>query len=291
MYYTKDAEGAKYPDNALPAGDAIPPGETYTYIWPIPARAGTVTLSSLQERWIHCCDMYNRASFISAVLQSPVPSVDLLLTCPRPRTRRPKQQTLVSPLPVDPSFACQVSDDVRLYHGHVDEVIATNVALMGCLVVTSKGMAFPDGKPKDVDREIFLVANIFNENVSPFLDLNMETHLTTDQDFEELKEDEDFQESNLLHALNGYVYNNVPGLFMDQGDRVRWYIGGLGTDVDLHTFKWHGASVADHGVRESSVRIIASETTEVDMIADRVGQWIIHCTESAAPPFNSRSKN
>src|SRR3990167_2391369 len=40
VFYSKEAEGAKYPDNALDAGDYIATGQTYTYSWPVPARAG-----------------------------------------------------------------------------------------------------------------------------------------------------------------------------------------------------------------------------------------------------------
>ena len=27
---------------------------------------------------------------------------------------------------------------------------------------------------------------------------------------------------------------------MRQGERVRWYVMGMGTEVDLHTPHWHG---------------------------------------------------
>lgn len=126
------------------------------------------------------------------------------------------------------------------------------------------------------------MANIFNENLSPYLEINIEERLSSDVDFEALLEDEDFEESNLMHALNGYLYDNLPGLAMDQGDHVRWYIGGLGTEVDLHTFSWHGTTVTNHGERSSTVPIIVSETNELDMIADRVGNWMVHC-ESPLP--------
>lgn len=38
-----------------------------------------------------------------------------------------------------------------------------------------------------------------------------------------------------MHGINGYVFGNLPGLDMTAGQRVRWYLMGMGSEVDLHT--------------------------------------------------------
>jgi manganese oxidase len=43
LFYTKESEGALYSDGAPPEakkGDAVPPGQSYTYTWTVPERAG-----------------------------------------------------------------------------------------------------------------------------------------------------------------------------------------------------------------------------------------------------------
>jgi FtsP/CotA-like multicopper oxidase with cupredoxin domain len=43
VFYSKDSEGATYQDNTSgkdKADDAVAPGATYTYVWPVPERAG-----------------------------------------------------------------------------------------------------------------------------------------------------------------------------------------------------------------------------------------------------------
>ena len=35
---------------------------------------------------------------------------------------------------------------------------------------------------------------------------------------------------------------------MNEGERVRWYLIGLGSESDLHTPHWHGQRVIDLGV-------------------------------------------
>ena len=59
-----------------------------------------------------------------------------------------------------------------MYHSHTDEVADTYAGLMGPIEVTARGLARKDGSPKDVDREIFTLFSVMNENSSPFLDAN-----------------------------------------------------------------------------------------------------------------------
>lgn len=39
------------------------------------------------------------------------------------------------------------------------------------------------------------------------------------------------------------MYANLNGLNMEVGDKVYWYLMGMGNDVDIHTAHWHGHSV------------------------------------------------
>lgn len=39
------------------------------------------------------------------------------------------------------------------------------------------------------------------------------------------------------------MYGNLMGLNMEVGDKVYWYLMGMGNDVDIHTTHWHGHSV------------------------------------------------
>ena len=53
-------------------------------------------------------------------------------------------------------------------------------------------------------------------------------------------DNEDFQESNKMRSINGYVFGNLPGLDMCLGDRVAWHVFSMGTETDLHTLYYHG---------------------------------------------------
>jgi FtsP/CotA-like multicopper oxidase with cupredoxin domain len=90
-------------------------------------------------------------------------------------------------------------------------------------------------------------------------------------------EDEGFIESNLMHAINGYVYGNLPGLTMDPGENVRWYMMAMGTEVDLHTPHWHGNTAVAGGMRTDVVNLLPASMMIGDMQPDARGKWLYHC--------------
>jgi FtsP/CotA-like multicopper oxidase with cupredoxin domain len=112
--YKKDSEGADYGDGTSgkdKEDGAVPPGETHTYIWEIPERAG--------------------------------------------------------PGPNDPSSI------FWLYHSHADELRDVASGLFGGIVVTRRGDALPDGRPRGIDREFVTIFIAIDENQSWYLDDNL----------------------------------------------------------------------------------------------------------------------
>jgi len=161
-----------------------------------------------------------------------------------------------------------------MYHSHTDEVSDTYAGLMGPMEITRRGMARPDGSPKDVDREVFALFSVMNENASPYLEHNL--HTFAQPPFPH-PEDEDFEESNLMHSINGYVFGNQPMITMHKGERVRWYVMSMGTEVDLHTPHWHGNTVTVNGMRMDVVSLLPATMVVADMVPDDVGTWLFHC--------------
>jgi FtsP/CotA-like multicopper oxidase with cupredoxin domain len=193
--YDPADEGAVY-DPPRGGGDAVPPGDTYTYTW----------------------------------------------------FARPES----GPLPGEPS------SKVWLYHSHVEADQDIYRGLVGTIVITSPEHARADATPDDVDRELTTFWMVFNENTP------------------ETPEEE--QEANLKHAINGKFFGNLPGLTMGVGERVRWYVVALGTEVDIHTPHWHGAVVKLEGRTYTDVVELAPASMKVaDMVADNPGTWLLHC--------------
>jgi FtsP/CotA-like multicopper oxidase with cupredoxin domain len=172
------------------------------------------------------------------------------------------------PGPMDGSSA------VWMYHSHADETADVYAGLSGFLVVTARGKARADGSPADVDREVFSLFEVDDENASPLLAANIRRFAGRPAPD---PADPDFVESNLMHAINGYVYGNGPVVQLRVGERVRWYLMGMGTEVDLHTPHWHGNTVTINGMRTDVASLLPATMATAEMTPDAPGVWQFHC--------------
>ena len=170
-----------------------------------------------------------------------------------------------APGPADPSSI------VWLYHSHVDSVTEVYDGLIGTIVVTKKGMARADNdpRPKDVDVSFTTLFMVFDEN-------GREKVLAPGKKRRKLKPEEE-AEGNLKHAINGYIFANMPALEIKKGQRVRWHLVAMGSEVDLHTAHWHGQTVLEHGRRTDVVELLPASMKTVDMDAVNPGHWMYHC--------------
>ena len=64
---------------------------------------------------------------------------------------------------------------------------------------------------------------------------------------------------------------------MNRGERVRWYLMDLGTEVDLHTPHWHGNTGLMMGMRTDMAELLPGSMKIFDMIPDDPGTWLYHC--------------
>lgn len=185
------------------------------------------------------------------------------------------------PGPDDPSSV------VWLYHSHGGRDIESG--LIGAIIITRRGMAGPNGKPKDVDREFVSLFMFFDENTSWYIDHNIQTYtgdpkgvkrlefIPADNDGTFSQTGTGFAAANFKATINGYIYANMPLLTMKKGERVRWYLLSLGEGVNFHTPHWHGNVVMDHGKRTDVVTLMPAQMNTVDMVPDDPGIWLYHC--------------
>ncbi|MBM3485578.1 MAG: hypothetical protein FJX67_02935 [Alphaproteobacteria bacterium] len=113
-----------------------------------------------------------------------------------------------------------------------------------------------------------------DENKSPYLAANVRrfTKLKTPP-----RKNEEFEESNLKHAINGRLFANLDGLAMRRCERVRWYVVALGSEKDPHTPRWHGNTGLMDGKRVDVVDLLPASSRIVDMRPDAGGIWMFHC--------------
>ncbi|HEY3857018.1 MAG TPA: multicopper oxidase domain-containing protein [Verrucomicrobiae bacterium] len=172
------------------------------------------------------------------------------------------------PLPSEPS------SKAWLYHSHVNAESEANAGLEGFIIVTDPKRARPDGTPVDVDREMAALFMIYDESG---LNAEAQERLAASGDSEQWINFQKMREAGQRHAINGYIYGNLPGLDMNEGERVRWYLFGLGSENDLHTAHWHGLRAVEDGRRTDTVELLPASMKVADMVADNPGSWLFHC--------------
>ena len=143
------------------------------------------------------------------------------------------------------------SSVVWWYHAHVDPSIEINDGLLGPIIVTAAGKARLDGSPKDVDREFIALFMLFDEDRG--------------------------KPESIFYSINGFIFGNLPGLTMREGEKVRWYLLSMGNEQDLHTPHWHGKTVLHGSHRTDVIELLPASMTTADMNADNPGNWMFHC--------------
>ncbi|HEU4683960.1 MAG TPA: multicopper oxidase domain-containing protein [Nitrospira sp.] len=154
------------------------------------------------------------------------------------------------PGPRDPSSI------VWWYHSHVHEPDEIQKGLLGPIIVTARGRARPDGTPSDIEREFITAYVIFKEQ--------LKSEAAQDTQVE-------------MFSINGLIFGNLRGLKMRNGERVRWYVLGMGNEQDLHTVHWHGKTVDAYGRHTDVIEILPASMVTVTMTADNPGTWLYHC--------------
>ncbi|KAM9316482.1 ceruloplasmin-like [Gastrophryne carolinensis] len=174
-----------------------------------------------------------------------------------------------------PNSVGPTNDDLNcipwLYYSSVDVVRDTNSGLVGPILVCK---SLTDMQVS-LNHNFFLMPTIFDENKSWYLKDNIE-HFTGNPASVDL-EDPDFIESNIMHAINGYMYGNQPGLDMCLGDSVVWHMLGLGSAVDIHGIHFTGNTVQIHKTTRDVASVSPHISYSAVMSPDNKGVFNVEC--------------
>jgi hephaestin len=161
-----------------------------------------------------------------------------------------------------------------LYHGHVHEAGDENTGLVGVIIVTGRGKAIvPKSldesklRPSDVDREIVLMAKVFDENQASeeVKDSNGIWHMNNAENHPEI---------GMFYTLNGLAACRL-NINVLTGQRLRIYAVSLGNEIDLHHVTISGHSMLFRGNRVSGINLLPGTMYSSDSVAQTVpGNWL-----------------
>ena len=171
----------------------------------------------------------------------------------------------------------EMSSVIWMYHSHTHEEQDVNAGLIGPMVVTARGKARADGSPMDVDREFVVAFLEADENVSWYLEENINAHALAPKKVPRMVTFSDIHYlANLRESMNGFSFGNLGGLTMKQGERVRWYVFA-NANFEMHAPHWHGQTVVANHMRTDVLSLTTMEMVTADMVPDNPGTWLFHC--------------
>ena len=165
-----------------------------------------------------------------------------------------------------------------MYHSHSNESKDVNAGLMGPMIVTARGAADIDGSPTDVDRELIVSFSEVDENLSWYLEDNIQAYTGNPASVNrhEIPFFTPFGASNFMETMNGLSFGHLPGLTMREGERVRWYLMAS-TNFEVHAPHWHGNTVVVNNMRTDVTSLTTMGMIVADMVPDNTGRWLFHC--------------
>ncbi|XP_041369921.1 hephaestin-like [Gigantopelta aegis] len=165
-----------------------------------------------------------------------------------------------------------------LYYSAHDQSRDLYSGLVGPIIICRKGVLDDSGGRKDVDKEFMVLFSIFDENESLYIGDNIHTYAPSRNKTN--PRDPAFVESNMMHSINGLVYQAVPGITMAVGEKIAWYLLGFGSTKDVHTVHFHGQTVLyEHSGQHTLdvLDVFPESGASVVMQAINPGVWLLHC--------------
>ncbi|RMC08181.1 hypothetical protein DUI87_15215 [Hirundo rustica rustica] len=165
-----------------------------------------------------------------------------------------------------------------MYSSAANPVKDSSSGLVGPLLICKSGTLDDNNKQKGIDKEFYLLFNVFDENLSWYLNANIKYYLRMEET--SVEKDDGFEESNRMHAINGLMFGNLPGLDVCEGDKVSWHLLGLGSEADVHGAVFQGNTMQMNGMRRDSANLFPHTFATAFMQPDNTGTFEIYCQTS-----------
>ncbi|XP_078520192.1 coagulation factor VIII [Lissotriton helveticus] len=207
-----------------------------------------------------------------------------------------KAHTDVKHLPIHPeetfSYSWRVTPDdgptssdarclTRFYYSSLDPERDMASGLIGPLIICNKETLDRRGNELISDKERFLLFSVFDENLSWYLEENIQRfcHQPATVD----TQDPDFYASNVMHSVNGYVDNLHLSLCLNEV--TYWYVLSVGAQTDFLSIFFAGNTFKHNMVYEDTLTLFPFSGDTVVMIMEKPGEWKL---ESLNPYFRDR---
>uniref|UniRef100_A0A8C1F629 Coagulation factor V n=1 Tax=Cyprinus carpio carpio TaxID=630221 RepID=A0A8C1F629_CYPCA len=126
----------------------------------------------------------------------------------------------------------------RMYHSAVDTPRDIASDLVGPLLICKSQSLNKTNVQLRVDKEQHVMFTVFDENKSWYHDENINTYCSDPKRVQ--RDDPEFYKSNVMHTINGYVYESGQELGFCNGETVAWYVSSVGEQDYIQTATFYG---------------------------------------------------
>ncbi|XP_041114974.1 coagulation factor V [Polyodon spathula] len=161
----------------------------------------------------------------------------------------------------------------RVYHSAVDMTRDIASGLIGPLLICkSQSLSIRNVQLK-ADKEQQAVLAVFDENKSWYLEDNIKTYCTEPSKVN--REDPGFYKSNVMHTINGHIYDSGEFLGFCHNEVVTWHVSSVGSQDDIQTAHFYGHTF-EHNKRDEDVLSLFPMSGEtITMNMDNTGHWLL----------------
>uniref|UniRef100_UPI0037E7EB91 coagulation factor V n=1 Tax=Semicossyphus pulcher TaxID=241346 RepID=UPI0037E7EB91 len=160
----------------------------------------------------------------------------------------------------------------RLYHSAVDTPRDIASGLIGPILICKSQSLNVRNVQLKADKEQHAMLAVFDENKSWYLDHNIRQY--SDQS-KVNKADRDFYKSNVMHTINGYVFESGPLLGFCNGEIATWHVSSVGAQDYIQTATFYGHTFELNERTEDFLSLYPMTGETITMNMDNIGVWLM----------------
>ncbi|KAK9537326.1 hypothetical protein VZT92_004955 [Zoarces viviparus] len=175
----------------------------------------------------------------------------------------------------------------RLYHSAVDTPRDIASGLIGQILICKSQSLNIRGVQLKADKEQHAILAVFDENKSWYMDDNIRQYCERSK---VNKADPDFYKSNVMHTINGYVFESGPPLGFCNGEIVTWHVSSIGAQDYIQTVTFYGHTFELNGRTEDFLSLYPMSGETITMKMDNIGVWLMASLNSHETTKGERVK-
>ncbi|KAK7154332.1 hypothetical protein R3I94_007620 [Phoxinus phoxinus] len=161
----------------------------------------------------------------------------------------------------------------RMYHSAVDIPRDIASGLVGPLLICKSQSLTKKNIQLKADKEQHAMFTVFDENKSWYHDENINTYCSDPKRVK--RDDPEFYISNVMHTINGYVYESGQELGFCHGEIVTWHVSNVGEQDYIQTATFYGHTFELKNREEDILSLfpMTGETISMNMV--NIGIWLL----------------